>query len=75
MTKVIKIGACDESCPYYNETPVYDDSSDIRCMKVDSWNGGRKIPQWEEIKLPSGYIKLGKHLAGIIPDWCPLEEA
>jgi hypothetical protein len=76
MTKVIRINNCDESCPYYKETPVYDNSPDIRCIKyTDSnfWNG-RKIPQWEEIERPDGYTQLGEYLGGKIPPWCPLDD-
>jgi hypothetical protein len=76
MGKVIKIEKCDESCPYYKETPVYDDSPKIQCTlyKGDGYYYGRNIPQWEEIERPDGYIDLGEYLGGKIPTWCPLEE-
>ena len=74
MTKIIKIEKCDESCPYYKEIPVYDNSPEIRCLKVDGYCGGKVIPQWEEIERPDGYITLGEYLGGKIPSWCPLED-
>lgn len=70
--KVIRILDCDESCPYFKETPVYDNSPDIRCIHPDNIFGGKEIPQYETLEK-DGYTHIGKDLSGIIPDWCPLE--
>lgn len=45
MIKIIRVKKCDESCPYYKETPLCDNSPKITCLKVDKWRGGKEIPQ------------------------------
>ena len=56
MTKIIRIEKCDESCPYYKETPVYDNSPEIKCLKADGCRGGRIFLNGKRSNRPMGIL-------------------